>query len=68
MLDVILFVRGKLPGICHLLLHYPDVYQPCKPVAIQQTWVPNSFPMGASYVDYEPYGTEVIQVCLQTTP
>ena len=47
-----------------MLLHYPDVYQPCKPVAIQQTRVPNSLPMGANYVDYEPQGTEVIQVCL----
>ena len=34
------------------------------PVAFQQTRVPNSLPMGANYVDYEPQGTEVIQVCL----
>ena len=47
---------------------YPDVYQPCKPVILQQTWVPNSLPMGINYVDYEPQGTEVIQACLQTTP
>ena len=51
-----------------LLLHYPDAYQPCKPVVLQQTWVPNSLLMGANYVDYEPQGTEVIQACLQTTP
>ena len=51
-----------------LLLHYPDVYQPCKPVILQQTRVPNSLPMGINYVDYEPQGTEVIQACLQTTP
>ena len=52
----------------HILLHYPDVYQPCKPVILQQTRVPNSLPMGINYVDYEPQGTEVIQACLQTTP
>ena len=50
------------------MLHYPDVYQPCKPVVLQQTRVPNSLPMGVNYVDYEPQGTEVIQACLQTTP
>ena len=50
------------------MLHYPDMYQPCKSVVLQQTWVPNSLPMGANYVDYEPQGTEVIQACLQTTP
>ena len=38
-----------------------------RPVVFQQTRVPNSLPMGANYVDYEPQGTEVIQVCLQTT-
>ena len=38
------------------------------PVVFQQTRVPNSLPMGANYVDYEPQGTEVIQVNLQTTP
>ena len=38
------------------------------PVAFQQTRVPNSLPMGVNYVDYQPQGTEVIQVCLQTTP
>ena len=38
------------------------------PVVFQQTRVPNSLPMGANYADYEPQGTEVIQVCLQTTP
>ena len=52
----------------YLVLHYPDVYQPCKPVILQQTRVPNSLPMGINYVDYEPQGTEVIQACLQTTP
>ena len=51
-----------------VVLHYPDVYQPCKPVILQQTQVPNSLPMGVNYVDYEPQGTEVIQACLQTTP
>ena len=51
-----------------MLLHYPDVYQPCNPVILQQTQVPNSLPMGVNYVDYEPQGTEVIQACLQTTP
>ena len=51
-----------------ILLHYPDVYQPSKPVILQQTWVPNSLLMGVNYVDYEPQGTEVIQACLQTTP
>ena len=51
-----------------VLLHYPDVYQPSKPVILQQTRVPNSLPMGVNYVDYEPQGTEVIQACLQTTP
>ena len=50
------------------MLHYPDVYQPCKPVILQQTQVPNSLPMGINYVDYEPQGTEVMQACLQTTP
>ena len=50
------------------LLHYPDVYQTCKPVILQQTRVPNSLLMGINYVDYEPQGTEVIQACLQTTP
>ena len=48
--------------------HYPDVYQPCKPVILQQTRVPNSLPMGVNYVDYKPQGTEVIQACLQITP
>ena len=51
-----------------IMLHYPDVYQPSKPVILQQTRVPNSLPMGVNYVDYEPQGTEVIQACLQTTP
>ena len=51
-----------------VMLHYPDVYQPCKPVILQQTRVPNSLLMGINYVDYEPQGTEVIQACLQTTP
>ena len=51
-----------------LVLRYHDVYQPCKPVVLQQTRVPNSLLMGANYVDYEPQGTEVIQVYLQTTP
>ena len=50
------------------MLHYHDVYLPCKPVVLQQTQVPNSLPTGANYVDYEPQVTEVIQVCLQTTP
>ena len=50
------------------ILHYPDVYQPCKPVILQQTQVPNSLPVGVNYVDYEPQGTEVIQAHLQTTP
>ena len=50
------------------MLHYPDVYQLCKSVILQQTQVPNSLPMGVNYVDYEPQGTEVIQACLQTTP
>ena len=49
------------------MLLYPDVHQPCKPVVLQQTWVPNSSSMGANYVDYEPQVTEVIQACLQTT-
>ena len=64
-------IRGKGQFNCSLLLivlHYPDVYQPCKPVILQQTQVPNSSPMGANYVDYEPQGTGVIQACLQTTP
>ena len=38
------------------------------PVVFQQTRVPNSLLMGVNYVDYEPQRTEVIQVCLQTTP
>ena len=50
------------------MLHYPDVCLPSKPAILQQTWVPNSLPMGVNYVDYEPKGTEVIQACLQTTP
>ena len=50
------------------MLHYPDVYQPSKPVILQKTRVPNSLPMGVNYVDYEPQGTEVTQACLQTTP
>ena len=62
------FWHNSLPKKCILLLHYPDVYQPCQPVILQLTQVPNSLPMGANYVDYEPQGTEVIQACLQTTP
>ena len=50
------------------MLCYHDVYPPCKPVVFQQTQVPKSLLMGANYVDYDPQGTEVIQVCLQTTP
>ena len=59
---------ASIVGFSTILLHYPDVYQPCKPVILQQTRVPNSLPMGINYVDYEPQGTEVIQACLQTTP
>ena len=47
-----------LPCVCH---H-------ARPVVFQQTRVPNSLLMGANSVDYEPQGTEVIQVCLQTIP
>ena len=28
---------GVLPDVDDLVLHYPDVYQPCKPVILQQT-------------------------------
>ena len=46
-----------------MLLHYPDVYQPCKPAVLQQTWVPNSLPMRVNYVDYEPQVTGVNNFC-----
>ena len=61
-------IKFRLRFVLMPVLHYPDVYQPCKPVILQQTWVPNILPMGANYVDYEPQETEVIQACLQTTP
>ena len=51
-----------------LMLRYRGVCHHARPVVFQQTQVPNSLPMGANSVDYEPQGTEVIQVCLQTTP
>ena len=60
--------RKKTLMLQIVMLHYPDVYQPSKPVILQQTRVPNSLPVGVNYVDYEPQGTEVIQACLQTTP
>ena len=50
------------------ILHYRGVCLPLKPGSFQQTRVPNSLPMGVNYVDYEPQGTEVIPVYLQTTP
>ena len=52
----------------HLLLRYHGVCLPLKPGSFQQTRVPNSLLMGVNYVDYEPQGTEVIPVYLQTTP
>ena len=55
-------------GTSVLVLRYCGVHKPCKPVVLQQTQVPNSLPIEANCVDYEPQGTEVIQVCLQTTP
>ena len=51
-----------------VLLRYRGVCHHARPVVFQQTRVPNSLPMGANSVDYEPQGTEVIQVCIQTTP
>ena len=51
-----------------LVLRYHGVCLPLKPGSFQQTRVPNSLPMGVNYVDYEPQGTEVIPVYLQTTP
>ena len=45
----------------------PWCVSPCKASSLSATRVPNSLPMGANSVDYEPQGTEVIQVCLQTT-
>ena len=50
------------------MLHYLGVCLPCKASSLSGTWVPNNLPMGANYVDYEPQGTEVIQVHIQTTP
>ena len=63
-------IRNQSDPVQHIiaLLCYHGVYQPYKPVVLQQTLVPNSLPMGANYADYEPQGIEVIQVCLQTTP
>ena len=58
----------KLDPPSILVLHYPGVCLPLKPGSFQQTRVPNSLPMGVNYVDYEPQGTEVIPVYLQTTP
>ena len=51
-----------------VLLCYCGVCHHARPVVFQQTQVPDSLPMGANYVDYEPQGTEVTQVHLQTTP
>ena len=51
-----------------IMLRYRDVCLPLKPGNFQQTRVPNSLPMGANYVDYEPQGTEVIPVYLKFTP
>ena len=50
------------------MLHYCVCAYHQWPVVFQQTQVPKSLPMGVNYVDYEPQRTEVIQVCLQTTP
>ena len=50
------------------MLHFPGVSLPLKPGSFQQTRVPNILSMGVNYVDYEPQGTEVIPVYLQTTP
>ena len=50
------------------MLCYRGVGLPLKPGSFQQTKVPNSLLMGVNYVDYEPQGTEVIPVYLQTTP
>ena len=50
------------------MLCYHGVCHHEGPVVFQQTQVPNNLLMGANYVDYEPQGTEVIQVHLQTTP
>ena len=35
-----------------------------RPVVFQQTRVSKSLLMGVNHVDYEPQGTEMIQVCL----
>ena len=51
-----------------VFLHYPGECPPLKPGSFQQTRVPKSLLMGVNYVDYEPQGTEVIPVYLQTTP
>ena len=62
------------PNFDHLSYNQIDVVvlpwcvSPCKASSLSATRVPNSLPMGANSVDYEPQGTEVIQVCLQTTP
>ena len=50
------------------MLHYHGVFLPLKPGSFEQTRVPNSLLMGVNYVDYEPQGTAVIPVYLQTTP
>ena len=50
------------------MLHYPGVCPPLKPDIFQQTRVPNGLLMGVNYVDYEPQGTELIPIHLQTTP
>ena len=50
------------------LLHYHGVCLPLRSGSFQQTRVPNSLTMGVNYVDYEPQGTAVIPVYLQTTP
>ena len=49
-------------------MRYHDVCLPLKPGSFQQTRLPHSLPMGVNYVDYEPQGTAVIPVYLQTTP
>ena len=65
---VVRWTPSQTPAKTKLSVVLPGVCLPVKPGSFKQTRVPNSLPMGVNYVDYEPQGTEVIPVYLQTTP
>ena len=50
------------------VLHYRGVCLPLKPGSFQQTRVPHSLRWESTMLTYEPQGTAVIPVYLQTTP